>query len=121
MGVVLALILTQAPGPAAPCLPPGVPALSEMRIISRDAREAEGVRSTETYLALRRLYEAPNGRAYDIYFVFGRPVIVDDHPEDASDTAWWIDPDAVTDDIPPKVKSPESAGHCAWRKRGDPS
>lgn len=117
VGVAFALIL----GTAAPiaCLPPDVPPVAEMREVGRQFAEAEGLRPTEHYLIAARLYVASDGHRYVIDFLFGRSVIVDDHPDDPSDTAWWIDPDVITDDIPPRVKGPDLEAHCAWRRRAD--
>ena len=103
---------------AALCLPPGMPPLETLHAVRGNVYTIEGQRETERFMALGTIYAAEDGRAWRVFRMLGAVAIVDDHPEDADATAWWVDGGLVTDEIPPRVQ-PDPKPTCLWHRRGD--
>ena len=103
---------------AALCLPPGMPPLETLHAVRGNVYTIEGQRETERFMAVGTTYAADDGRAWTVFKMLGAAAIVDDHPEDETATAWWIDPGLVTDDIPPKAQA-DAKSTCLFRRRGE--
>ena len=100
------------------CWPPTLPPLDSLDRVASRVVVLPGLTDKEHFMAQERRYRDQTGKAWGVVVLMQAPVLIDDEPDEPDGTAWLLDPQVLTDDVPPRVQA-EPRPSCQWRRRSN--